>query len=151
MVALGAVRNTEWLLGSGLSFDGGGLDCDERARALDEQGRPDEAILVAGDIARFPHPLYGRRVAVEHWQHAVAQGDYAGARLADAEPAAPYDALPSFWSTQGPFNIKSVGLTEGAAAMVFAQGDPAPFPPRGASVDRVARLAMLDPAFPEHK
>ena len=126
VVALGAVRNTEWLAGSGLSADPGGLDCDEHGFVLDDQSAPDHAIVAAGDVARFPHPLYGgRRVALEHWGHAVAQAEYAGRLLAGLEPAAPYAAVPNFWSTQGNMVVKSVGLTDGADAVAIVQGDPA--------------------------
>ncbi|WP_132251260.1 NAD(P)/FAD-dependent oxidoreductase [Methylobacterium segetis] len=126
VVALGAVRNTDWLAGSGLSADPGGLDCDKRGYALDEAGRPDTRIAAAGDVARFPHPLYdGRRVALEHWGHAVEQAEHAGRLLAGHEAAAPYAALPTFWSTQGGINIKSVGLTQGADGLAIVQGSPA--------------------------
>ena len=126
VIALGAVRNTEWLDGAGLSADPGGVDCDARGHVLDTDGRPDPRIAAAGDVARFPHPLYdGRRVALEHWSHAVAQGVHAGRLLAGAEPGAPYGALPTFWSTQGDLVVKSVGLTEGADAVAITQGDAA--------------------------
>ncbi|SDA10864.1 NADPH-dependent 2,4-dienoyl-CoA reductase, sulfur reductase [Methylobacterium sp. UNC378MF] len=126
VVALGAVRNTEWLDGAGLSADSGGVDCDARGHVLDTEGRPDPHIAAAGDVARFPHPIYdGRRVALEHWSHAVAQGIHAGRLLAGAEPESPYDALPTFWSTQGDLVVKSAGLTEGADAVAITQGDPA--------------------------
>lgn len=124
IVALGAVRNTEWLDGSGLAADANGIDCDAAGHVLDGQGRPDRAIAAAGDVARFPHPLYGgRRVALEHWGHAVAQGAHAGRLLAGAAPAAPYAEIPAFWSSQAGITIKSVGLTEGADGLVIAQGD----------------------------
>ena len=55
VVALGAVRNTEWLEGSGLLADAGGIDCDEHGYVTDEAGRPDSRIVAAGDVARFPH------------------------------------------------------------------------------------------------
>ncbi|WCS27913.1 FAD-dependent oxidoreductase [Methylobacterium sp. NMS14P] len=126
VTALGAVRNTEWLVGSGLSFDAGGVDCDADGHALDVDGRPDLAIAAAGDVARFPHPLYGgRRIAVEHWGHAVAQGVHAGRVLAGDKPERGYAALPAFWSGQAGVTIKSVGLTDGADAMTIAHGDPA--------------------------
>jgi len=126
VMALGAVRNTEWLDGSGLSFDGGGVDCDSSGYALDSKGRPDPTIAAAGDVARFPHPLYGgRRVAMEHWGHAVAHGVYAGRLLAGDVHLRPYDALPAFWSGQAGVTIKSVGLADGADAMTIVQGDPA--------------------------
>lgn len=125
VVALGAVRNTEWLEGSGLSADPGGVDCDEAGHVLDTVGQRDEAIAAAGDVARFPHPLYdGRRVALEHWGHAVAQAEQAGRRLAGQVPVRPYAELPAFWSVQAGLTIKSVGLTEGADGLVFVQGDP---------------------------
>lgn len=126
VIALGALRNTEWLGGAGLSADPGGVDCDARGHVLDADGQPDARIAAAGDVARFPHPLYGgRRVALEHWGHAVAQGVHAGRLLAGAPPEAPYGALPTFWSTQGDRVVKSVGLTEGADAVAITQGDPA--------------------------
>ena len=126
VIALGAVRNTEWLDGSGLSADPGGVDCDAQGHVLDAEGRPDHRIAAAGDVARFPHPLYdGQRVALEHWSHAVAQGVHAGRLLAGAAPGEPYGALPTFWSTQGDLVVKSAGLTQGADAVAITQGDPA--------------------------
>jgi NADPH-dependent 2,4-dienoyl-CoA reductase/sulfur reductase-like enzyme len=124
VVALGAVRNTEWLAGSGVAFDEGGIDCDGHGYALDTEGRPDRTIAAAGDVARFPHPLYdGRRVALEHWGHAVAQGGHA-ARLLIGRGTGPYAEAPTFWSSQGGVTIKSVGLTQGADSLVIARGDP---------------------------
>jgi 3-phenylpropionate/trans-cinnamate dioxygenase ferredoxin reductase subunit len=125
VVALGAVRNTEWLADSGLNADAGGLDCDADGHALDSEGRADTRIAAAGDVARFPHPLYdGRRVALEHWGHAVAQAEHAGRLLAGRRPGRPYAEVPTFWSTQHGINIKSVGLTEGGDGFVIAQGSP---------------------------
>lgn len=125
VVALGALRNTDWLAGSGLAFDEGGVDCDAAGYALDTEGRPDTRIAAAGDVARFPHPLYGgRRVALEHWGHAAAQAEHAGRLLAGGEPGQPYAELPAFWSSQGGITLKSVGLTDGADGLVIAQGDP---------------------------
>lgn len=126
VMALGTVRNTEWLDGSGLSFDAGGIDCDADGYVLDADGRPDLTIAAAGDVARFPHPLYGgRRIAVEHWGYAVAQGTHAGRLLAGVKPARSYAAIPAFWSGQAGVTIKSVGLADGADAMTIAHGDPA--------------------------
>ncbi|WP_336487931.1 NAD(P)/FAD-dependent oxidoreductase [Methylobacterium nigriterrae] len=125
VIALGVVRNTDWLDGAGLSADEGGLDCDAAGHALDADGRPDTRIAAAGDVARFPHPLYGgARVALEHWGHAIEQAEHAGRLLAGGAPGKPYGALPTFWSTQHRLNIKSVGLTKGADGLVIAQGSP---------------------------
>ncbi|MCJ2083682.1 NAD(P)/FAD-dependent oxidoreductase [Methylobacterium sp. J-090] len=125
VVALGAVRNTEWLSGSGLAFDEGGVDCDADGYVLDTDGRSDRTIAAAGDVARFPHPIYdGRRVALEHWGHAVAQGAHAGRLLAGQASSPAYAEVPAFWSSQGGVTLKMAGLTEGADGLVIAQGDP---------------------------
>ncbi|MGU3359335.1 NAD(P)/FAD-dependent oxidoreductase [Methylobacterium sp. M6A4_1b] len=122
VVALGAVRNTGWLAGSGLAFDSGGIDCDARGHVLDDSERPDTRIAAAGDVARFPHPLFpGHRIALEHWGHAVAQGRHAGRLLAGLAPE-PYAEVPAFWSSQGGITIKSAGLTDGADGVVIARG-----------------------------
>ncbi|WP_208642225.1 NAD(P)/FAD-dependent oxidoreductase [Methylobacterium terrae] len=126
VVALGAVRNTGWLAGSGLRADEGGLSCDGACRALDEAGRPDEAVFAAGDVARFPHPLYGGRpVALEHWGNAVAQAAHAARAMIDGpDRVESYAELPAFWSSQFGLTIKSLGLADGADAVAIVQGSP---------------------------
>ncbi|ACA18940.1 cyclic nucleotide-binding protein [Methylobacterium sp. 4-46] len=123
IVALGALRNTEWLAGSGLAADAGGVACDGQCRVLDRDGRAVEGIAAAGDVARFPHPLFeDGPVALEHWGHAVAQAEHA-ARTLLGQAGAPYAEIPAFWSSQFDVNIKSVGLTNGADSVAVTQGD----------------------------
>lgn len=126
VVALGAVRNTDWLAGSGLQADEGGLSCDSACRAIDEAGRPVPDIFAAGDVARVPYWLDGGRpVALEHWGNAVAQAAHAARAMLDGpEAAGAYAELPAFWSSQFGLNIKSLGLTEGADAVAIVQGSP---------------------------
>ncbi len=126
VVALGAVRNTDWLAGAGLRADAGGVSCDSACRVLDEAGRPIPEIFAAGDVARVPYPLDGDRpVALEHWGHAVAQAAHAARAMLDGpEAAGAYDEVPAFWSSQFGLNIKSLGLTEGADAVAIVQGSP---------------------------
>lgn len=72
VVALGAVRNTEWLHGSGLAVGAWGVACDAGCRAFDVNGVIMDNIFVAGDVSRFPHPLYDYQfLALEHWGNAV--------------------------------------------------------------------------------
>ncbi len=106
VVGLGAVPNTEWLAGSGLTLNPG-LECDATLTAV---GDPD--ILGAGDIVSWPHPLAGgEALRIEHWTVAAEQGQLAGrnALLPHAERK-PYDAPPYFWSDQYDKKIQSLGL-----------------------------------------
>lgn len=122
VVALGAVRNVEWLEGSGLATDARGVRCDPFCRALDTDGRPDEDVLVAGDVACWPHPLFdGEPLAVEHWDNAVRQARVAAATMVRG-PLVAHTALPTFWSNQFGVNIKSVGVPGRADQVAVVQG-----------------------------
>lgn len=124
IAALGAVRATSWLAGSGLLADEGGITCDGACRALREDGSPADGIYAAGDVARWPIPLYDDRlVSVEHWSNAVEQAGHAAANmLAGPGDQSAYRHLPAFWSSQFGLNIKAVGLTEGADSLAVVQG-----------------------------
>jgi NADPH-dependent 2,4-dienoyl-CoA reductase/sulfur reductase-like enzyme len=124
VVALGAVRNVEWLRDSGLAFDSRGIACDAACRAFDINGMVTEDIFVAGDVARWPHPLYeGELLAVEHWGNAVEQARTAAHNMV-CTPADrwAYKTLPAFWSRQFGVNLKMVGLPSFADEVVLTQG-----------------------------
>ncbi len=124
VVALGAVRNVEWLRDSGLAFDSRGITCDAACRAFDTNGMVTDDIFVAGDVARWPHPLYeGELLAVEHWGNAVEQARTAAHNMV-CVPAArlPHKTLPAFWSRQFGVNLKTVGLPSFADEVVLTQG-----------------------------
>jgi NADPH-dependent 2,4-dienoyl-CoA reductase/sulfur reductase-like enzyme len=122
--ALGAIRNTEWLLGSGLAADSRGVACDASCRVFDEHGIVLDDVFVAGDVARWPLPIYGDQlIAVEHWDNAVRQGETAGYNmLAEPPRRRPHHALPAFWSAQFGVNIKSLGIASVADSLVVTQG-----------------------------
>ena len=122
VVALGAVRNVEWLEGSGLAADARGVRCDPYCRALDTDGRSDEDALVAGDVSCWPHPLFdGEPLAVEHWDNAVRMACVAAATMVRG-PVLAHTALPTFWSNQFGVNIKSVGVPGRADRVAVVQG-----------------------------
>lgn len=124
VMALGAVRNTEWLRGSGLAADGRGVVCDASCRVFSAEGVVLDDIFVAGDVARWPHPLFdGQLIAVEHWENAVAQAATAAHNMVcpPAERRA-HKTLPAFWSNQFGLNIKSVGIPSLADEIVVTQG-----------------------------
>ncbi|MEH1831685.1 MAG: FAD-dependent oxidoreductase [Nostoc sp.] len=125
VVALGAVRNVEWLLESGLAVSQRGVRCDQFCQVLDPSGAVVEGIFVAGDVAQWPHPLYDNRViAIEHWGNAVVQAQTAAYNMVakTAETMRVHDHLPDFWSSQFGVNIKLIGLPETADQLVFTQG-----------------------------
>ena len=123
VVALGSLRNTEWLQGAGLAADGRGVVCDASCRVFDADGVVTDDIFVAGDVARWPHPLYdGELLVVEHWSNAVSQAETAAHNmLATAATRRAYKSLPSFWSNQFGVNIKSVGVPTFADSIVLTQ------------------------------
>ncbi|MER8068921.1 FAD-dependent oxidoreductase [Streptomyces sp. NPDC094034] len=124
VVALGAVRNTEWLAESGLAAGPRGVACDAGCRAFDMYGIVTDDVFVAGDVARFPHPLFEyQMLALEHWGNAVAQAEVAAHNMVSAGPhRRPHLAVPAFWSSQFGLNIKSVGVPTYSDQVVIAQG-----------------------------
>ncbi len=124
VVALGAVRNVEWLRGSGLAAGPWGVGCDAGCRAFDVNGLVTDDVFVAGDVARFPHPAYDyQMLALEHWGNAVNQAEIAAHNMVSAETDRwPHLSLPVFWSTQFGLEIKSVGVPTFADEVVITQG-----------------------------
>jgi NADPH-dependent 2,4-dienoyl-CoA reductase/sulfur reductase-like enzyme/ferredoxin len=124
VVALGAVRNTEWLHGCGLAVGRWGVACDAGCRAVDVNGVTTDNVFVAGDMARFPHPLYDYQfLALEHWGNAVTQAEVAGHNMvSDPGERWPHLATPVFWSAQFGTNIKSVGVPSFADRFMIVQG-----------------------------
>src|SRR5437588_322613 len=96
IVGLGVTPATDWLGGSGLHLDDGVL-CDATGAAEGSTG--DAAVVAAGDVARWWHPLYERHLRTEHWDDAARQGATAARTLlAWPERAEAHDDVPYFWS-----------------------------------------------------
>ncbi len=110
---------------AGLKIDNG-VVVDDRLRAA-------EAIYAVGDIARYPDPISGKPIRVEHWVHAERQGQHV-ARVILGDDA-PYTDVPFFWSLhyQDSFNYdghaddfdapKVEGSVEGYDALVRYEKD----------------------------
>jgi 3-phenylpropionate/trans-cinnamate dioxygenase ferredoxin reductase component len=124
VVALGAVRNTEWLAQSGLAAGPRGVACDAGCRAFNMYGIVTDDVFVAGDVARFPHPLFEyQMLSLEHWGNAIAQAEVAAHNMVNPGPLRrPHLAVPAFWSSQFGLNIKSVGVPTFSDQVVIAQG-----------------------------
>jgi 3-phenylpropionate/trans-cinnamate dioxygenase ferredoxin reductase subunit len=100
VVALGARPRVELALAARLPIDGG--------IAVDQYLRAAPGVLAAGDVASHLHPLFGKRLRVEHYDNALKQGAAAArAVLGDARPHS--DPL-WFWSDQHGCRIETAGL-----------------------------------------
>ena len=124
VVSLGAVRNTEWLQGSGLGAGPRGIACDAGCRAFDFRGIVTDDIFVAGDVARSPHALFGYQfLSLEHWGNAVAQAEVAAHNMiSPSSERRPHLWVPAFWSSQFGVNIKSVGVPTMGEELMITQG-----------------------------
>lgn len=115
VVGIGVTPNTGWLEGAGLTLDDG-LVADGTCLAA-------PGIVVAGDVARWPNPRFGRLMRVEQWDNAVEMGGYAGRRLlawSRGEAVEPFAPVPWFWSDQYDRKIQLAGVPGPGVAM--AQG-----------------------------
>ncbi|MFJ3231122.1 NAD(P)/FAD-dependent oxidoreductase [Streptomyces sp. NPDC086787] len=124
IVAMGAIRNVEWLADSGLAAGPRGIACDAGCRAFNMYGIVTDNVFVAGDVSRFPHPLFDYQLlSLEHWHNAVEQAEVAAHNMISPEPLRrPHLAVPTFWSSQFGLNIKSVGVPTYSDQVVIAQG-----------------------------
>ena len=121
VVGIGVVPNTGWLDGSGLAIDDG-VVCDERCRALTTDGRPDPAVVAAGDVARWHHGRLGRSIRVEHWTNAVEQAAHAARALLHGDDAPPFEPVPYFWSDQFGTKLQFLGVAPPDAEPIVAEG-----------------------------
>ncbi len=124
VAALGAVRNVEWLEGSGLAAGPWGVTCDAGCRVFDASGCVTDDVFTAGDVARFPHPVFEYQfLALEHWGNAVAQAEIAAHNMLSGQGSRwPHLSLPVFWSSQFGTDIKSVGVPTFSDEVMIVQG-----------------------------
>ena len=112
VVGIGVVPATRWLEGSGLELRDG-VVCDETLLARLADGSPVSDVYAAGDVLRWPNPLYdGEEMRVEHWTNAAEQGALAASNLiseSSGQPTEAYAPVPFFWSEQYDRRIQFLG------------------------------------------
>jgi NADPH-dependent 2,4-dienoyl-CoA reductase/sulfur reductase-like enzyme len=117
VVGVGVAPVTDWLDGSGLVLDNG-IVCDETLLAA-------PGIVAAGDVARWPNPMFdGEVMRLEHWTNAAEQGVAAARRLlvAEGDAADAYAPVPFVWSDQYDRKIQTVGHFRGDDEMEVVYG-----------------------------
>ncbi len=91
VLGVGVLPDVMLARAAGLALgESGGVACDARLRTSAAD------VWAAGDVCEYDSVVHGRRIRVEHTEHAQAQGRYvAGAMLGDEEP---YAVVPYFYS-----------------------------------------------------
>ena len=101
VVGIGVEPEVDFIAGSGIETDNGVL-VDEHCRSTIDH------IYAAGDVANHYHPLFRRRIRVEHWQNAMQQGAAAAKSILGKRE--PYEPIHWFWSDQYDCNLQYAGL-----------------------------------------
>ncbi len=103
VVGIGVIPETGWLASSGLTIDNG-IVCD----ATLATAAP--GVVAAGDVARWPNPLFDETMRIEHWTNALDQGAAAARRLLHGRDyTLPFAPVPYVWSDQYETKIQMVG------------------------------------------
>lgn len=98
-----------------------GLDIDNGIKVDAMLVTSDPTISAIGDCAAFPSPFADSYIRLESVQNAADQGRAVAARLMGK--AAPYSAVPWFWSDQRDLKLQIAGLSIGADRTVVV-GNP---------------------------
>lgn len=88
-------------------LDGSGIETANGV-LVDEYCRTSiDGIYAAGDVANHVHPLFQRRMRVEHWRNAIDQGAAAARNMLGRQVA--YSPVHWFWSDQYDVNLQYAG------------------------------------------
>ncbi|MEV1168644.1 FAD-dependent oxidoreductase [Nonomuraea sp. NPDC049784] len=115
VVGIGAVPEVGLAREAGLDV-GQGILTDAALRT----SHPD--VFAAGDVAEPFHPLYGRRLRVEHWANALHGGPAAARSMLGQDVV--YDLIPYFYTDQYELGMEFSGDIEGYDEIVY-RGEPA--------------------------
>ena len=100
VAGVGIEPATEVVEGTGVEVENGIL--------VDEWCRTNApGVFAAGDVANHSHPLFGRRLRVEHWDNALKQGAAAARNMMGKDVQ--FDDPHWFWSDQYDHNLQYLG------------------------------------------
>jgi 3-phenylpropionate/trans-cinnamate dioxygenase ferredoxin reductase component len=101
VVGVGIQPNAELAEAAGLELTNG-IAVDEFCRTSHE------GVFAAGDVADHVHPVFGRRIRVEHFDNAIKHGVAAAKNMLGRQEA--YDDPHWFWSDQYDYNLQYAGF-----------------------------------------
>ena len=101
VLGVGVEPAAELAAGTGIEVDNG-IVVDEYCRTNVE------GIYAAGDVANHYHPVFERRIRVEHWDNALKHGPAAARNMLGKDQ--PYEEIPWFWSDQYDTNVQYAGF-----------------------------------------
>jgi 3-phenylpropionate/trans-cinnamate dioxygenase ferredoxin reductase subunit len=110
VVGIGVVPRIGLAQDAGLEIDNG-VVVDERLQT----SAP--TVYAAGDIANARHPLFDRRIRVEHWANALNQGPVAARNMLDRNES--YEKVPYFFSDQYDVGMEYAGFATEWDEVVF--------------------------------
>jgi 3-phenylpropionate/trans-cinnamate dioxygenase ferredoxin reductase subunit len=114
VVGIGATPRDELARAAGLTVDNG-VVVDSHLRTSHRD------VFAAGDVANAWHPVFGRRIRVEHWANALHQGPAAARNMLGI--ATSYGRIPYFFSDQYDLGMEYAGHAPSWDRVVF-RGDP---------------------------
>lgn len=100
VVGVGVEPAVELAAGTSVEVDNG-IVVDEYCRTSVED------VYAAGDVANHYHPVFERRIRVEHWDNALKHGPAAARNMLGKDE--PYEEIPWFWSDQYETNLQYAG------------------------------------------
>jgi 3-phenylpropionate/trans-cinnamate dioxygenase ferredoxin reductase subunit len=103
VVGVGVAPDIQLARSAGLELtEGGAIQCSQTLETSAS------GVYAAGDACDYDSVVHGRRVRVEHWEHARAQGSHVGALIAGESK--PFEEIPYFWSDLADWaTLESVG------------------------------------------
>jgi 3-phenylpropionate/trans-cinnamate dioxygenase ferredoxin reductase component len=100
VVGIGVEPVVDLLDGSGIAVENG-VVVDEYCKTSVD------GIYAAGDVANHYHPVFDRRIRVEHWHNAIRQAAVAARNMLGQR--VPYNEIHWFWSDQYDVNLQYAG------------------------------------------
>jgi len=100
-------------------------------------------IYGAGDVARFPDPVFGGHTRVEHWEHAREHGRLVGRNMAGGRK--PYEMLSYFFSRVFDLSLNAVGRpAQSDETVVWGEPGNGPCAAFSVSGGRLSGIVLLD-------